>query len=418
MQAADNHRDSGQQIRCAKAPALAAALRQGRKRLLDMFSGFEEQLGPGNLAIALDPVLNLPLWELGHIGWFEEWWIARNPARNAGAACDPTLPRSPSLLPGADTFYDSSRIPHAARWQLGLPGAADTRRYLTQVREQTLEALEALEQGGQDDEALYFFRLVLFHEDMHREAWFMMAQQLGLDLGVAMPNAVIPAASTTSAWSVAAAPHRMGAAPPGFAFDNELRAHDLSVAAFTIDRQVVSWHRFLPFAKHGGYEDERLWTPAGWQWRQQHSSGAPQHLRPATGTKDAWEQQRFGRWLPLELNAPAVHLSAHEAAAWCRFAGRRLPSEAEWEAAARLAVEQSEPFDWGQVWEWTATPFTPYAGFVAHPYRDYSEPFFDGRPVLRGGSVATEPRMLHPAYRNYFTADRRDAFAGFRSCAL
>ena len=118
-----------------------------------------------------------------------------------------------------------------------------------------------------------------------------------------------------------------------------------------------------------------------------------------------------------DLTLPAMHLSAHEAQAWCRWAGRRLPSEAEWEHAAVTARESGAAFDWGQVWEWTASGFMPYPGFVAHPYRDYSMPWFDGRPVLRGASFATAPRMKHPRYRNYFTADRNDIFAGFRSCA-
>lgn len=112
-----------------------------------------------------------------------------------------------------------------------------------------------------------------------------------------------------------------------------------------------------------------------------------------------------------------MHLTHHEAEAWCRWAGRRLPTEAEWECAALAAASSGEAFDWGQVWEWTASAFAPYPGFEPHPYRDYSMPWFDGRPVLRGGSFATAPRMKHPRYRNYFSAERNDLFAGFRSCA-
>jgi EgtB-related family protein len=130
-----------------------------------------------------------------------------------------------------------------------------------------------------------------------------------------------------------------------------------------------------------------------------------------------WRRQQFGQWLAVDPALPAMHLSHHEALAWCRWAGRRLPSEAEWEHAAVAARDTGGPFDWGQVWEWTASGFMPYPGFNAHPYRDYSAPWFDGRPVLRGGSFATAPRMKHPRYRNYFTAERNDLFAGFRSCA-
>lgn len=120
-------------------------------------------------------------------------------------------------------------------------------------------------------------------------------------------------------------------------------------------------------------------------------------------------------WQALDLAQVACHLSLHEALAWCRWAGRRLPTEAEWEHAA---LHAPGTFRWGDVWEWTASPFAPYPGFRAHPYRDYSAPWFDGRPVLRGASFMTQPRMRHPRYRNYFLPHRADVPAGLRSCAL
>lgn len=418
MQTAPEHAHIGpigDTIRGADAKALATALQEGRELLLRMFQGFEAQLQSPALAIAYDPVLNLPLWELGHIGWFEEWWISRNAGRNKGTACKPDAPRAPSVLPNADRFYDSAHIPHGTRWDLALPDAAATRAYLAQVRERTLAALQ---QSEQSDDALYFFRLVLFHEDMHREAWFMMAQHLGFDLGVPLPNPAQRPPGTITAWRIPVGQRRVGALAGGFAFDNELQAHALQLPAFSIDRQVVTWRQYLPFLEQGGYQDEKLWTTAGWQWCQQHRTGAPLHLRRHPHEHGLWEQRCFGHWQPLDLDAPAVHLSAHEAQAWCRFSGRRLPTEAEWETAARLAPLEAEAFLWGSVWEWTSSAFLPYPGFVAHPYREYSEPFFDGRPVLRGGSCATHPRMLNPAYRNYFSAARCDVFAGFRSCAL
>lgn len=397
------------------AAFLAAALSAGREQLLALFDGFERALGATGLQVAYDPVLNLPLWELGHISWFEEFWLARNAQqqRQLGAACDPHVARSASLLAGADALYDSSQVPHAQRWQLHLPDPPATRRYGAAVREQTLVLLR---DAGPGDDALYFFRLVLFHQDMHIEAWHFMAQQLAVDLGPAMTGRSPRATTAQGEWRAPAATLEMGSSGAGFAFDNERGAHAVPVAGLSIDRAPVSWARFLPFIEAGGYDDARWWSAAGWQWRLRQPAGLPRHLRRA-GPGGSWQQQRFGAWLPLDLGAPALHLSAFEAQAWCCWARRRLPTEAEWEGAATRAAALGEAFEWGGVWEWTATPFAPYPGFVPHPYRDYSQPWFDNRPVLRGGSFATAPQMKHPCYRNFFSPDRNDVFAGFRSCA-
>jgi EgtB-related family protein len=158
----------------------------------------------------------------------------------------------------------------------------------------------------------------------------------------------------------------------------------------------------------GGYEQPQWWSEAGWAWRSAQEREGPRYLRRSD--THGWERQRWGQWLPLDLNEAARHLSAFEAEAWCLWAGRRLPSEAEWEIAAHTAPG----FSWGSVWEWTATPFGPFPGFAPHPYVDYSVPWFDGRPVLKGASCATVPRMRHAKYRNYFERHRSDIMAGFR----
>jgi ergothioneine biosynthesis protein EgtB len=392
--------------RTGGAATLAAALQASRQDTLAHFDRLCAAL-PG-LRVPQRPSLNPPLWELGHIGWFQEFWLARNPQRGAGAAADPLAPRAAPLRPGADALYDSSAVPHASRWTLPLPDADATLADLATQLQQTLGLLDG---AGSDDAALYFFRLSLAHEDMHHEAGLYMAQALGIAVDDARwqaPRLAGPGAELAfdaGRWT-------QGSRGPGFAFDNELGALQVDLPATRIDAQAVRWAEFLPFAEAGGYADDRLWTDAGNAWRTATGASAPLHLRRAGG---AWQQQRHGRWQALDAAEPACHLSAHEAAAWCRWAQRRLPTEAEWE---RAAVTAGPAFRWGDVWEWTASAFAPYPGFVPHPYRDYSQPWFDDRPVLRGGSFLTQPRMKHPRYRNFFPAHRNDVPAGFRSCAL
>ena len=401
-------------MRHADTELLAAAMADSRRCLLRLFAAFRLQLGDA-LEVGYAAELNPPLWELGHIGWFEEYWIARNPERLRGAAANPDVARAAPLLRRADALYDSSHVAHATRWQLDLPDAGHTLALLARQRERTLALLHA---SPADDAGLYFFRLVLMHEDMHREAWAFMAQMLALDVGAALDTlapASPAAALTDGELSLPAQTVTLGSAPGGFAFDNELAQHAVELPAFAIDRACVNWARYLPFVEAGGYDDERWWTREGWTWRQRHSNGSPRYLAQDNGS---WQRATFGRWAALDPAQPAVNLTLHEAQAWCRWAGRRLPSEAEWECAAEHAARGGEAFHSGQVWEWTATAFAPYPGFTPHPYRDYSAPWFDGRPVLKGGSFASAPRIKHPRYRNFFSADRSDVFAGFRSCAV
>ena len=401
--------DEALRMRHADAGLLAAALQRGRMQLLRLLEAYEKALPDAALRVPQDASLNLPLWELGHIGWFEEYWLSRFTQRGRGALADPDAPRGASLCANADALYDSSRIAHATRWQQPLADAVATRGYLEQVRQRSLALLA---ERPADDASLYFFRLVLFHEDMHREAWAYMAQHLGLDVAAALEVAAPAAVSAAGEWPLPQRQLVMGSSAGGFAFDNELAQHRVDLPATCIDRGCVSWQRYLPFVEAGGYTQRRWWSDAGWAWKAERA--APRYVQQRRG---CWQRRHFGTWSDIDLRQPAVNLSWHEAQAWCRWAGRRLPSEAEWESAATSAAAAGELFEWGQVWEWTASEFAPYPGFVAHPYRDYSQPFFDGRPVLRGGSFAGAARMKHPRYRNYFGADRNDIFAGFRSCA-
>jgi ergothioneine biosynthesis protein EgtB len=356
------------------------------------------------MQVPYSPELNPPLWELGHVGWFQEWWIARNPERLRGATANPDVERTAPHRAGVDGWFDSGRVAHTERWRLPLPPAEALRDDLAFGLQQSLELLRGGPQHG--DDALYFFRLCLFHEDMHHEAAVYMAQALGVPL---QDWAARPAVSEGEI-EIAAGTHRLGFASPGFAFDNELSAHEVEVPAFRIDAAPVTWARYIPFVEAGGYRQRSHWSDAGWAWLQRLSLAAPRYLRPA-GT--GWQRLAFGRWVDLDPALPAMNLSCHEAEAFCAWSGRRLPREAEWE---RAALHAGAALHWGEVWEWTASPFEPYPGFVAHPYRDYSAPWFGSRRVLRGGSFATQPRMKHPRYRNFFVPERNDIFAGLRTC--
>lgn len=390
---------------------LAAALADARARTLRLFDALRAVLPP-TMEVRYAPELNPPRWELGHVAWFEERWLARNPERLRGVGADPEAGLGASLLPRADALYDSSRVAHTARWHLDLPDADRTLRYAAQVRERTLGLLDHAGARA-DDGALYFFRLALAHEDMHAEAAVYMAQHLALPVGGALERTG-PAPGPAGTVACAGGAMALGDPPPGFHFDNEGGRLDVVLAPFEIDRAPVTWGRVRDFVEAGGYDDPQWWSDDGWAWRQRHGSARPRHAVRADDGDGRWQRAAFGQWVDLADDEPAMHLCLHEAEAWCRWAGRRLPTEAEWQWAA----EHADGFAWGEVWEWTASAFEPWPGFVAHPYRDYSQPWFDGRPVLRGGSFATAPRMKHLRYRNFFPAARNDLFAGFRSCAV
>jgi ergothioneine biosynthesis protein EgtB len=373
-----------------QADALAAALQQSRARTLALMDAWCHALP--SMRVPERASLNLPLWEWGHVGWFQTWWIGRNPQRGLGLRCSPDHPRTPPAVAGADALYDSSTVAHASRWSLALPGLHAVRAELARGLAQTLDLLEQAAQQGHD---LYCWQLVLVHEDMHQEAALYMAQALDLPMGTAadverevQPQ---PPSPRRRRASVAAQTLHMGqeAVAGRFCFDNECGPHERVVPAFEIDLQPVSWGEYLDFVQATGHRMPSVVQGQGGRWQMRH----------------------FGQWRDLDLSEPAAYLSAADAQAWCDWAGRALPTEAQWECAA-LGLPD---FQWGWVWEWTASTFEPYPGFVAHPYRDYSAPWFGTHRVLRGASRFTAPRLRSPRYRNFFLPDRQDLPAGFRT---
>ena len=360
-------------------------------RLLTQFLETENRVVP------MLQIVNPPLWELGHIAWFQEFWLQRGGDFAA-----------PSILSHSDGWYDSTRVAHDTRWSLALPDAQATRAYAEAVRERTLSLLE---RDALTDARAYFAQLVLFHQDMHNEAFCYMWQTLGYPMPVTWPE---PGASLAADIEIPAGTISLGARPgSGFVFDNEKWAHEARLAAFAIARRVVSNAEYRSFVEGGGYARRALWSDAGWAMRERLALAHPRYWRRDA---DAWSVRRFDRWVPLAAQAPVMHVSWHEAEAYCRWAGRRLPSEAEWECAATAYADR---FDCGRVWEWTSSRFAPYPGFAADPYKEYSAPWFaEEHRVLRGGSFATPPRLLRTTWRNFYVPERADPFCGFRTCAI
>lgn len=383
---------------------LARALRDARDYtigLLDALAGFgpvevESCRSPDPRAIPCLPIVNPPLWELGHVAWFMEYWCQRYRGE--------TLPPAPPRLAAADRWYDSRHVPHDSRWQLDLPAWSATRSYLLDTLAAALEALQAL---PDHDQALYFHRLALFHEDMHHEAFGYTRQTLAWPAADGLFD-LAPEGDL----ELPGADFEMGSPrdQPGFVFDNEKWAHPRHLDDFAIAATPVTNADYLPFVEQGGYAQPQWWSAGGQAWLAASGQSMPRYWRRRNG---AWQQRRFTAWVDLAPAQPVIHVTAHEAEAWCRWAGRRLPSEAEWEYAATHGVG----FDWGnQVWEWTASRFEAYPGFSPDPYAEYSAPYFGTHRSVRGGSFATRQRMRHARYRNYYEPQRDDIFVGFRSC--
>ena len=387
---------------------LAAALRESRQRTLSLV----DDLSPAQWSPPCQRGVNPVAWELAHIAWFAEFWILRGPHH-----CDAqglVHAAQPPRFAGPDALLDSARLAHAQRWTAALPTRAELVPMLTHQLEACIAALPAQAARFADaaQDPLYFHRLALFHEDMHAEAfcWMRAALQYPAPAGVSMPR--LP---TSQPLAVTGADTRIGwpSAQPGFAFDNECPAMAVRLDGFEIDSAPVSAGAFARFVEAGGYDKAPYWPQDAGVWRAQSPHAHPQQWRRAPGGD--WQVRWFDQWRALDEQAPAMHINAFEAQAYCLWAGRRLPSASEWEHAARTY----SGFHWGHsVWEWTSSPFAPYPGFAPGPYHAYSQPWFGDHRELRGGAFATHHRMHHPCYRNFFQPHRTDVFAGFRTVGL
>ena len=386
MQGTETRNVDSPLMRHAGKELLSLALMDARNHTLRWFAAFE-------------PTLAAPLWALGHSGWFQEHWIARNVLRQRGERCDPTHPKLASILPEADALF-------ARDGAAPLPDAQTVRQYLVDTLETTLELLDA---AAEDDDALYFYRLALLREDALVERLAVRAQTLGIATGLLAPLTTraprAPLLFPATRWS-------LGSQPGGFVPDNEKWTHEVPLPEFEIDAQAVCWAQYIEFVEDGGYDDRRHWSEAGWAWVQSQGRRTPRHVDQM---RQGVLQMRFGQLMRVPLAQPVVHVSWFEADAWCRWAGRRLPSEAEWEAAATLGATQG--FRWGEVREWAAGTLRPYPGGRPSASPGQSRDDIAGR-AQRGASFATGGRLRHVNARRGRSPDEDQGFAGFRSCAF
>ena len=383
------------------------------------------------------------IWDYALIAYFEELWLLRN------VKGDPPIPS------GHEEIYTALRHGHGANAKLPILRPAAVRAYAEDVRSRVLEALEHIDLDAPN--ALlrngFVFGLVAQHELQQQEA-MLEALQLRTDLEYPVLRSSAPdrAPGGPSEIRVPAGPFVVGAVDEPWAYDNELATHEVELRSFWIDRAPVTNGEFAKFMEDKGYRSKRLWSSEGWEWRTREDAEAPLYWEQGD---DGWERIRFGRREPVPPGEPVQHVSWHEAEAFARWAGKRLPTELEWERAAGWHDHEGKfRYPWGQewmgfeasldhrrfspapvgsyaggvspvgcvqmggdVWEWTSSHFQPYPGFLAFPYPECSEVFFgDAYRVLRGGSWATDGLVARTSFRSWDLPGRRQMFAGFR-CA-
>lgn len=390
-------------LRTANAAQLAACLQDARDRTITLFDRFAAAgLDQTHRVPPLD-ILNPPLWELGHIAWFAEWFVLRQAASSA-----PYDAQKSSLLTMGDDWFDANTVPHAMRWKRDLPSTGALKTYCFEVLDRLMEQLG---RAGDDDASLYPYRLVLAYEDMRGEAFVSTLQALGLTLPEGMHD------FSGSSWAqgdirFAGGTITLGSPEnKGFIFDNEKLAHPVRVPSFEMDATLISNAQYSDFVEDGGYQNARYWSPAGLAWLGQQARSAPLYWQPEGRS---WRVVRFGQLCNLSSAQPVRHVNLYEAQAYCIWADRRLPTEAEW----AFAAQSGHPaWRWGDLWEWTCSPFAPFEGFAPDAYREYSVPFFSTHQSVRGASFATPERLRSPQFRHFILPQRGDLLTGFRTCA-
>ncbi|BDB24995.1 SUMF1/EgtB/PvdO family nonheme iron enzyme [Cupriavidus sp. P-10] len=390
---------------------LAQALVETRNRTLGWLAPFGQTRRAWDVPRQYDA--DPPLWTLGHVAWHAEWWCLRGVRQVDRGGVPVPVASDPSLLDGADEWFDPDRIGPDERWEVTLPDVAVVKRYAADVLDGVLRRIALLPDDS--DLTLYPYRRALLHEDAQGEGLAALLQALGMAptesapaLGSARPagqggTLQFPGGRFTLGWCEA----------DGFAWPDELPPQPTYVPAFEMDVAPVSNAQFLEFIEDGGYERPAWWSVSGRQWLMTQERSVPRYWSRHPESRQ-WMMERFGTLRTLNPDEAVRHVTLFEAQAWCSWAGRRLPAESEWE----LAATQNRGLQWGALREWTATPYEPYAGFTAAPSDGEFVGRFGTHQAVRGVSFASPSRLRHARARWALLPEDDLAFVGFRTCAL